>query len=498
MINVMLVGWPLLTIVLARVLPWPNAVIASLIGGYLLLPERGGINLPLLPAFEKDTIPALTLLLLALVMRPGQQGGPRVAATQPAFDARDGWLPKSITGVVLLAMLVTGAFLTALSNGDSIRFPDSSFSIPGLGLYDGFSMIVTSVSLFVPILLGRKYLAHPDAHRLLLMGLALSGLAYSLLALIEIRLSPQLSNWVYGFFPHGWEQHVRDGGFRPVVFLQHALWLAIFLSMAAIAAAGLSRVMPGARLRWLLAAAWLVMTIVLGKSLGSLAIALFLIPAALLLTARLQLLVAGCIAAAILTYPLLRGADLVPTRQILSVVENIDPNRALSLQFRFFHEDQLIERANDRALFGWGGWGRNRVYDEAGRDQSVVDGAWIVTIGQGGWLRYIGEFGLLALPVLLLALRRRSHGIDPATAALCLVLAANMIDLIPNGTRTPVTWLLVGALLGRLELGAQAKPAAAASSPPDGAQDTPFAQQPVSPYTRQSVPHQRLRLSRNA
>ncbi|MEM7509078.1 MAG: hypothetical protein AAF415_20350 [Pseudomonadota bacterium] len=491
MILFALVFWPVLTFILSRVMPWPQAIIVSIIGGYLLLPEEGGINLPLLPALRKDTIPCLTLLVLAFLFRPGQQpAGHRV--TVSTIDVRNGWLPRSTTGVILLALIVTGAIMTALTNGDPLRFAGGERPIQGLRLYDGFSMIVGATALIVPVLLGRKYLAHPDTHRLLLIGLVLAGLAYSLLALIEIRLSPQLNRWVYGFFPHNWNQHVRGGGFRPLVFLNHGLWLAIFFAMTIVAAMGLYRSEKQARFRWLLAAGWLLMTLALSNSLGAFLIALFLTPAILLLSMRLQLILAACIAMSVLTYPFLRGADVVPTDTLVGWAERISEPRSRSLNFRFEQEDQLIEKANDRPLFGWGGFGRNRVYDEFGRDQSVVDGAWVVTIGQGGWVRYIGEFGLLSLPIILMAFRWRRYDVAPVTAALCIVLVANMIDLIPNGTRTPVTWLLVGALLGRLELGRVSEPVkeAARSAEPGG--DLPMAPVPISPYTRQSVRNDRF------
>jgi hypothetical protein len=184
---------------------------------------------------------------------------------------------------------------------------------------------------------------------------------------------------------------------------------------------------------------------------------------------------------------------------MVSLAEEISEQRARSLEFRFDNEDLLLERANERPVFGWGPFGRNRVYDELGRDQSVVDGAWIVAIGQGGWIGYIGRFGLLTLPIILLALRRRSYGIEIATAVLCLVLVANVIDMIPNGTQSPITWLIVGALLGRLELGHQSNSVADRAAPSPGFEEAEpaFAQRPVSPYTRQSVQHRRMHPSRN-
>ncbi len=47
----------------------------------------------------------------------------------------------------------------------------------------------------------RTHLRTPQAQITLLRVFVFSALAYSVLALIELRLSPQLNNWIYGFFP---------------------------------------------------------------------------------------------------------------------------------------------------------------------------------------------------------------------------------------------------------------------------------------------------------
>lgn len=52
--------------------------------------------------------------------------------------------------------------------------------------------------------------------------------------LYEVRLSPQLHRIFYGYFPHSFAQQVRGGGFRPVVFLQHGLWVAFFAMMMTV------------------------------------------------------------------------------------------------------------------------------------------------------------------------------------------------------------------------------------------------------------------------
>ena len=492
MITVALIGWPILTIIMARNVPWPNAVAASLIGGYLLLPGWGGLDLPLLPPLEKDTIPCMMLFALALVLKPGEQ--PKWAQAQAQTPrAQPGWVPKSMIGKILLGVMIFGALMTAATNSDPIRFTDSASVIPPLKIYDGFSIIVRSSSIILPVLLGRKYLADPYGHRVLLWIIVIAGLGYSFLALAEVRLSPQLNRWVYGFFAHSWHQHLRGGGYRPLVFLDHGLLLAIFFSMTIIAAFGLSRADHLNRMRWLLAGGWLLATLILCNSLGALVIAVALLPVVLMFSVSLQLWVAGGIAILVLFYPLLRGAGWIPTQWLVEIATSYDLGRGLSLNFRFENEDALLLKANERPLFGWGGWGRNRIYDTFGRDLSVVDGAWIAIIGQGGWLRYLAEFGLLSFPLMLLAARQKRLAIEPATAALCLVLAANMVDMLPNAGRSPITWLIVGALLGRLELGKVTEKIQGNQTGVDRiGPSLTVARNPVSAYTRQSTQHQRV------
>jgi len=60
--------------------------------------------------------------------------------------------------------------------------------------------------------------------------------------------------------------------------------------------------------------------------------------------------------------------------------------------------------------------------------------------------------------MLLLAARQRTMGLGFATAGLCLVLAVNLIDLIPNSGLTPLTWLIAGSVLGYWERGGMFNP----------------------------------------
>jgi hypothetical protein len=195
--------------------------------------------------------------------------------------------------------------------------------------------------------------------------------------------------------------------------------------------------------------------LILCKSLGSLVYGAVLVPMVRFATPRLQVRVAAVLAAIVFCYPLLRAADLVPTEIIMNAAQLASEDRADSLKTRLDQEQQLLEHALRRPVFGWGRFGRNRVYDaETGKDISITDGHWIITMGVYGLVGFVAEFGLLALTVFRAAsaLRFTQSARDRVyLSALALLVAINMIELLPNATLIPWTWLLAGALLGRAE-----------------------------------------------
>jgi hypothetical protein len=274
--------------------------------------------------------------------------------------------------------------------------------------------------------------------------------------LIEVRLSPQINTWVYGFFQHDFSQMMRYGGFRPVVFLPHGLWAAFFALMTLVAAVGLWRFgPPQRRASYMAAAGYLGVVLLLCKSAAVVVYAALLLPTVRLLSVRHQIRIAAALALFAVLFPLLRGADLVPVDWVVAQAEAVSEERAGSLQFRIDNEDALLARASERPLFGWGGWGRNLIHDPySGELVSTTDGRWIIVIGTLGWCGYVVEFGLLALPLVLLARQVRrvpAPAISPYVGPLALILGINMIDMLPNATLIPFTWLLAGAMLGYAE-----------------------------------------------
>ncbi|MGC3940440.1 hypothetical protein ACOTTU_21780 [Roseobacter sp. EG26] len=436
-----LIIWPIVSFVFYNKLTAPVALCATIVGGYLLLPTRFGLDLPILPPLDKRTIPTIVAFIFTAVAIRKDAGNIQVLP---------GWIPRDPVVLGLLMLLVVGTLGSVFTNREALVFGPRV--LQGHSLYDAGSMLLEIGMVIAPLFLARRLLSFPDGQRILLTAIVVSAVAYSFLALYEIRMSPQLNMMIYGFFPHQFAQHMRGGGFRPVVFFGHGLGLSLFLTFATLAAAGLFRsAKEGDRMKWGLAMAWLFAVMVLSKSLGALMIAVVLLPCLLFLKTRMQLLVATCIAGMVLTYPALRAADQVPVDRIMAFAEQINPNRAASFMTRLENEELLLERAREKPVFGWGGWGRQRIFDEFGNNLSVTDGSWVIELGAGGWFRYIGLFGLLCWPVIGLFLGPREK-IDPICAALALLLCAKLVDLIPNSGIPPISWLMVGALIGRLEM----------------------------------------------
>lgn len=451
--------WPLVTVVLFRMMSVPKALCWSLIAGYLLLPARVGFNISGLPTIDKTSMPTLVTALLCLLLAHRDRLGARQRPATQSFGVQNA--PARIEAVPrrggprvliygLVGLLILAPVATMLSNSEPLVY--GTRVIPGLTTWDMGSMVQGALVSILPFLLAMRFLATTERHKILLWTLVIAALGYSLLVAYEIRMSPQLNIMFYGFFPHSFQQHMRAGAFRPLVFLPHGLWLGIFIAMAVLSACVLWRQALRDRIAaapWIAAALWLAVILLLSRSLGAAVLIILLAPIILITPPRIQILVAASIAGFVLLFPMLRSADLVPVDGLLAAAERVDSARAQSLGFRFRHEDMLLEKANEKPLAGWGTWGRNRVFQEStGRDLSVTDGAWILTIGSFGWLGYIARFGLLTLPIIFMALRRRDS-LSPATTGLALVATAGLVDLIPNATLTPLTYLVGGALAGR-------------------------------------------------
>lgn len=433
----MLFSWPLVAQALFQRLPLHKALIWTILGGYLVLPSATGIKLPMIPLLDKHSIPAISAFVLCHMHAPRQPADQRL-------------MPGAKLVTALLILMIVAPFLTVVTNSEPLFFGPRF--IPGLRLYDALSVISGTLVTFLPFLLAYRHLNTPEAHRELLRAFAVGGLACSLPALIEVRLSPQLHVWLYGFFAHDFIQHIRAGGFRPILFLSHGLMVGIFFCMSILSALVLWREArrEGKPARgWLMAALWLTAVLVLVKSVGALLITLGLGLVIGLLGRRLQILTALLIAGVALSYPILRGTGVIPVEEIHEMTLSRSVERAQSLKFRFDNEDVLLARANEKPAFGWGGWGRNQIFDPVtGEMISVTDGIWVILIGVYGWTGYLAYFGLFTLPIMLSVQLRKGANPSLITPGLMLVLGALLIDFLPNAGLVPYVWMIAGALAG--------------------------------------------------
>jgi hypothetical protein len=432
-----ILAWPIVAIAFYRMRPPVEATVWTILAALLLLPSGFAIKLPMIPAIDKNSVPNICAFIgcLFLVPRRKRQGS--------GFGLVE----------LLALMLIAGPVFTSVFNNDTVVIGERV--LPGVGYYDGISALLSQLLIFIPFLLGRRVFQNPQDTETTIRCLAIAGLFYSLPILLEVRLSPQLSNWIYGFFSSGFAAEVRYGGYRPVVFMQNGLTVAFFVMTTLLAAAAvwragdrIMRLPPGA------ATAYLGLMVILCKSAGALIYTIFGGFFVRCVKPKAQLRLALLLACIGLFYPILRITDMFPDKFLVKFAESVDEERAQSLQFRFDQERQLLDHASDRFFFGWGRYGRNRVYEESGKDSSITDGEWIVTLGQFGVIGFLAEFGLLAWPVFKVFLTFKFVGTERDRvflATLALLVAFGIIEQLPNASISPWSWLLAGSLLGRAE-----------------------------------------------
>jgi hypothetical protein len=433
-----LVAWPLVAAYLYARRPLTEATVWTLLGGLLFLPDGSAIKFPMIPSFDKISIPTLCALIGCAFTSKRRRQSP---AKLGIFE-------------LLLLVYVLSPLVTSSLNHDPIYILGSV--LPGVDSYDGVSTVISLFVFVLPLYLGRRYFQNVNDSEAILRALAFAGLIYSLPMLFEVRMSPQLAYKIYGYESATFTSEIRYGGFRPVVFMQNGLMVAFFMMTCAVASIALLRT----RTR-VVSVSPLAMTTYLGfilllcKSAGALTYGLVLSLLVRFTTPRAQMRLALVLASIGLCYPVLRSVEMFPDRALVDLASSFNEERAASLKFRFDQEVTLLAHASERFYFGWGRFGRNRVFTpESGKDDSITDGRWIMTLGQFGIIGFLAEFGLLALPIFrtFSALKYVSTVREQIfLATLSLILAISIIDQLPNSSLSSWTWLIAGALLGRSE-----------------------------------------------
>lgn len=431
--------WPIVSLVLFASRPAISGLLWTILGAQLLLPVGAAFKVPGVPQFDKATLGNVTALAGVWLF----------SKAKPKLNYGFGWVE------LLLLLFVTTPFVTSLLNNDFVVLADGV--IPSLGAYDGLSAMAAQALMVIPFVLGRSILRSPAANNAILSTLCIAGLLFSIGILIEVKFSPQLHIWIYGYFPSEFYQEVRAGGFRPVVFMGHGLVASFFLMTTVVAATAIWRtqkVLGSLPLGPI--TAYLALILLLCKSAGAALMGAILSPLVKVSSPTVQIRIAMLLTTIALGYPIIRASNLLPTRDLVAAAAStLGPERADSLNTRFQQEEQLLGRALQKPVFGWGRWGRSRIYsNELDKDISITDGRWIITLGQFGIIGFVAEFGLLGIGVFRARSAIRSIPTQHSRlwlTALGLIVAANIFELLPNSTLMPWTFLLAGALVGRSE-----------------------------------------------
>ncbi len=420
-----LFGWIPVVFALFVCLKPTRAVVAAYIGAWLFLP-MASYPIQGLPDYSKMFAASVGVLLATAVFDFGRFASFRLH-----------WIDIPMIAWCLVPCA------SSLSNG--------------LGLYDGCSSVLRQMIIWgLPYFTGRMYFNDLKSLRVLAIGIVIGGLLYVPLCLIEVRLSPQLHRWIYGYHQHRFTQAIRFGGYRPLVFMQNGLAVAMWMAMASFVALWLWRVGGEKRLLgfplWILSGA-LVVTTVLCKSLngvGLLGVGVVVMFFTKWTRSRVALVLLMLMP---LTYMYLRATQTWSGRPMLEWVEAFtDEQRARSLDARLTQEDLFSERALERPFFGWGGYGRMFPTDELSGKWLTrgIDSLWIIALGTYGLVGLISVSLALLLPLWLMLRRSRADVIlAPSLAVpvgLAILLVLHMCDCLYNGLVNPVFVMASGGV----------------------------------------------------
>lgn len=338
--------------------------------------------------------------------------------------------------------------------------PFASSITNDLGPYDGFSAALDQIVTWgVPYFLGRLYLSNLAGMKQLAIGIFAGGVSYVPLCLFEIRFSPQLHRIVYGYHAYAdFSQAIRYGGYRPTVFMDHGLAVGAWMMAATLSGIWLWKTavikqlwnMP---IKPLLAV--LMITFFLCKSTG----------AYFLLVLGLVFLFSGkwfrtalpvfLLIVSICSYLYVNAeTETYFTDQIVSSLSGkVDAERVESLEFRFNNEEVLVDKARQRIVFGWGGWGRDLIFDEQGKQLTVQDSLWIIAFGHYGRVGLSSLTASMLLPVASLFVLRyparswSKREVAPV-AVVTMIVVLYMLDCVLNAMINPIFILASGGISG--------------------------------------------------
>lgn len=425
----MIILWPFIAILFYRRFDTVTATFWTIVGGYMFLPAKTVIDLPMIPAIGKDEISAIAAFIGCKFIKN---------ESVALFGVNN--IQK-----VMIGLLLTLPFINVFFN--SAPMFNGHLWVQGLTIYDAVSQVLAQYLELLPFVLALSIVKKVDDLEKIIRLLVTAGLIYSVLILFEIRFSPQLHTWVYGFFPHSFAQQMRFGGFRSVAFMGHGLLVATFCFVCVSAAAIQLKIGDGKeRTRNILIFSYLLLVLLLSKSIGAMILALLVAFCILFVNYTLQKIAAKLIITIFILYPTLSILNLVPYDSIISFISDFSSDKAQSIDFRFTNEIAMIEHAYERVFIGWGSWGRNRLAT------SISDGYWLIVYGQYGAIYFYALFGLFIFPLVSKLKGAVSIKERNIYVGLSLILAGIVFDQLPNSSlEHSWLWFLAGCLSSYLQ-----------------------------------------------
>jgi hypothetical protein len=426
-VHIAMFSWPFVVLALFGLLRPRRAVIAAFLFAWLFLP-MAAYSIEGLPDYTKVTATSYGVLMGVAIFDAG-----RLSRFRPSWID----IPMAVWCFVPLASCISNNIGGTLASS----------------LYGGANQSFYQISIWgIPWLIGRLYFSDVDGLRELALGIFIGGLIYVPLCLWETRMSPQLHHDVYGYKQQVFMMNVRYGGYRPIVFMQSALAVALWLANASLVGLWLWRTGVPKRL-WGLPMGWLVTglvgTLVLCKTLG--ALVLFVAGAVVIMGTGLLrsriLIIALLVAPPV--YMIGRGSGVWSGESLVASAALINEERARSLEWRMWNEDLYIDHTMARPLLGWTSW-HFQVYDDRENRLTTSDGLWIIALSKHGLIGLVSLFVALLLPVTRIVWRCTPHVITSAWMAPPVILALTVllfaIDSLFNAMVNPLFALAAGGL----------------------------------------------------
>ena len=323
-----ILAWPIICCLLYKRFDTLTATFISVFGGFLLLPVNVYIDIPLFPKFDKSFSSLIGVIIgITLIKKlPYNWFGRRGAITY-------------LTIFIFLITLINYLFnMEPVFNGE--------YWLPGITAYEAVAACLRNYLaisfLIVAVNVVKSESDVISLHKLLVIAL----LIYLPLVIIELIISPQLHKIIYGFHPHSFEQQIRAGGYRAMVFIGHGLltanvYLGGFIALIILQKLNCFIISKPVHL-FLIFLFFLI--IILLKSATALALSLISLMILYLFTHTIRMLTLRGIALFAIGYPILVSLDLIPLDTLHESLEGIfAPERLRSLLFNILIE-YIIQR----------------------------------------------------------------------------------------------------------------------------------------------------------